>query len=292
MSDIKDIQKLVNRTFFEHFGVTPFRGRLEDIQRESMELIRYTDLTNLKEETGDLLSSLLQLCNEAGWDAESLVNDTITKIKSRSDQYKSLGRKLKVALLGGAFDPIHLGHVDVAKLVLNVAHEFDEVWITPCYKHLAGKNLTSAKHRLAMCHLAAKTDLRIKVFDYEIKYEMAGETYHFINKLKHDPDYSRMDFSFIISQDNANTYESWYNYEELERLIRFVVVGRRGYPVDPKVTWFHKQPHIFLRAEHLPAEISSTQIRNWLLTRDDKAKEFLDAAVYGYIQLKDLYLET
>jgi nicotinate-nucleotide adenylyltransferase len=289
--ETEEVQKKINRVFFEHFGVTPLRGRLEDIQREAFELIRYTDLSNLREETGDLLSSLFQLCNEAGWSVESVIDDTLEKIKSRRDQYKSLGRKLKVALLGGAFDPIHRSHIHVAKLVLDVAHEFDEVWITPCYKHLAGKTLTPAKHRLAMCHLAARADLRIKVSDYEIQHEMAGETYHFINRLKHDSSYNNFDFSFIISQDNANTFESWYNYEELERLIRFVVVGRRGYAVDPKITWFHKQPHIFLKAEQLPEEISSTQIRKWLLTRDERAKEFLDPSVYDYILANDLYLE-
>jgi NTP pyrophosphatase (non-canonical NTP hydrolase) len=52
----KDLQKKVDNTFREHFGYTPQTERLNDIQGEMNELMRYQDVKNLKEETGDLLA--------------------------------------------------------------------------------------------------------------------------------------------------------------------------------------------------------------------------------------------
>jgi len=76
---MKEIQKVVKETFESNFGKTPLKERLDDILRETLELIRYTDINHMKEETGDALSSMLMLCNESGWDAEELIKDTCTK---------------------------------------------------------------------------------------------------------------------------------------------------------------------------------------------------------------------
>ena len=63
-------------------------------------------------------------------------------------------RKIKIALYGGAFNPIHAGHIGVAKFVLNTNKLCHEVWLVPCDRHINDKNLVNASHRLAMCRLA------------------------------------------------------------------------------------------------------------------------------------------
>jgi len=79
---------------------------------------------NLKEEAGDLLASVIQLHTENGW---SIEEKTLEKIQRRKQQYRTLGRKTKVAIYGGAFDPITKGHIQVAQFILNTSKEFDEV---------------------------------------------------------------------------------------------------------------------------------------------------------------------
>ncbi len=82
----KDTQKKVGEVFKEAFGRTPLKQRLDDIFNEALELLRFVDLQNLKEETGDCLASLLQLCNENEWDFEELVQNTLEKIQKRTHQ--------------------------------------------------------------------------------------------------------------------------------------------------------------------------------------------------------------
>jgi len=298
----KDLQKQVDSTFREYFGYTPQTERLKDIQREFFELNRCQDVNNLKEEAGDLIASLMQLCSESDWSAEDLVLNTLKKIERRADQYKTLGRKTKVAILGGAFNPIHNGHIQLAQFVLNASGEFDEVWLMPANNHMY-KEMASPEHRLKMCELAAKKDSRIKVFDYEIKNNLKGETYYFFKRLKEEKELTeKYQFAMIIGLDNANTFDKWVNYQDLERLAQFVVVPRKGIVRDPNVDWYLKQPHIFLNRETKIQEISSTKIRNFFSDYRNTATvqsnyiqysseiiNYLDKDVYDYIIEHKLY---
>jgi nicotinate-nucleotide adenylyltransferase len=287
----KDLQKLIDVTFREYFGHTPQTERLRDIQREFFELNRSQDVNNLKEESGDLMASLMQLCSESGWSVEELILETLKKIERRADQYKTLGRKTKVAILGGAFNPIHDGHIQLAQFVLNASGEFDEVWLMPANNHMYNKEMASPEHRLKMCELAAKKDARIKVFDYEIKNNLKGETYYFFKRLKEEKELTeKYQFAMIIGLDNANTFDKWVNYQDLERLAQFVVVPRKGIVRDPDVDWYLKPPHIFLNRENNILEISSTYIRdsvkNYTFVKDFA---HVDGEVFDYIKKNRLY---
>lgn len=288
----KDLQKQVDVTFREHFGYTSKNERIEDIKREFFELIRYQDIINLKEEAGDLLSSVMQLCSESGWDVEELILNTLKKIESRADQYKTLGRKTRVAILGLSANPPHNGHIQLAQFVLNASGQFDEVWLMPNFSSIAGKEMVSPDHRLKMCELAAKKDARIKVFDYEIRNNLKGETYYFFKRLKEEKELTeKYQFAMIIGLDNANTFDKWVNYQDLERLAQFVVVPRKGVVRDPDVDWYLRPPHIFLNRENNIQEVSSTEIRNSVKNFTFvKDWSHVDDEVFDYIKKNRLYV--
>jgi nicotinate-nucleotide adenylyltransferase len=301
MSDsIQELQANVNNVFLEQFDRTPLRERIDDILREAMELHRFTNFANIKEETGDLIATTIQLCNESVWDAEDIVRHTLEKIERRKLQYKSLGRKEVVAIIGGAFNPPTKGHIKLAQFVLNSNRTFDSVWLMPCYQHMYNKSMVSPEHRLEMCKLAAKSDGRILVSDYEISNKLRGETYRLIKRLLNE-NFAKdeYDFSIVIGLDNANTFDKWVNYEELERMARFVVVPRRGINRNPKVTWYLKPPHIFLSPDNDIPEISSTQIREAFNQLSFERNEYdilmnfinrhIEPEVLGYINEHNLY---
>jgi nicotinate-nucleotide adenylyltransferase len=208
-----------------------------------------------------------------------------------------LKKRKNIYLLCGAFNPITLGHIKLAQFVLDSSRTFDEIWVTPCFKHMYNKDMASPYNRLEMCKLAAKADGRIKVFDYEIKNELGGETYHFVKNLLQEPfAKDEYNFSYIIGLDNANTFDKWVNYQDLERMIRFVVVSRQGVIRNEKVDWYLKQPHIFLQAENEIPEISSTQIRKWISEYREKPYvsekdivEYIGSEVFRYIMFNELY---
>lgn len=290
---IGDLQREVEKTFGIVFGRTPLRQRLEDISKESTELVRYTDLRNLKEEAGDLLATTLQLCNENEWAAAELIEATLVKIRHRQLQYKALGHKTAVGLLGGAMNPITNGHIKLAQFVLNTSRIIEEVWVVPCFNHLYGKNMATPEQRLEMCRMAVKADGRIKVCDYEITHKLKGETYHFIKQLlAEDFAKDQYDFSYIIGLDNANTFDKWVNYEDLERMMRFIVVGRQGVERDEKVNWYLKPPHVYLTPENNDVpECSSTEVREGIHTfaSFERVGELIDPEVYEYIVDNNLY---
>lgn len=288
--ETRELQRLVGERFQKTFGRTPLGERLDDILREAIAVSRHTDIAHLREKTGDLLASVLMLCHESGWDAADLVGETLEKVARREAQYRTLGRKLSVALYGGAYNPITLGHIEVARLVLNASRAFDEVWLTPSYQHLSGKELAPAEHRLEMCRIAARVDRRIKVFDYEVAHQLGGETYHFAKRLREDPAYDHVEFGFVIGQDNANVFDRRLNFEELERMMRFVVVTRAGYEADPGATWYLRPPHIYLVPEKPLMESASSDVRRWLKAGDPRAEQMMDKEVLDYIRRHGLYV--
>jgi nicotinate-nucleotide adenylyltransferase len=292
---VKTIQQItseVTKNFLKHFGETPLRQRNEDIQKEAIELARFTSMKNLKEKHGDLLASLLMSFQENGWSPEECVEATLNKIESRARQYQAYGRKLSVAILGGAFNPIHEGHIAVAEFLLNFSGVFDEVWITPCYSHMYHKLLAAPKHRLEMCRLATAHDRRIKVFDYEIQHKLGGETYNFVKRLM-DEDFAKnkYDFSMVIGMDNANDFDKWVNYQDLERMIRFVVIPRTGVEINHRSLWYTKPPHMLLVPEKPLPEISSSHIRHELNFAKvlKKPCAYMRREVFEYIKKHKLY---
>jgi nicotinate-nucleotide adenylyltransferase len=291
MPDHQDIAKLVDKTFTEAFGRTPLKERTDDILHEAIELSRFTDARNLEEETGDTLASLIQLCNEMGWDFYEVLHKTIVKIVNRKLQYHSLGRKIRVALFGGAFDPVTMGHIETARFVLDACNCFDEVWFMPCGIHLHNKKLSSVSDRIEMLRLAINNDGRMKVFPYEIENKLGGETYKTLKLLLQDKRLTEQhQFSMIIGMDNANVFHKWVNFEHLEKLISFVVVPRAGVERDTRVDWYLKPPHIFLGHSDRPLrQVSSTLVKAELKKAHPNIKDMLPQEVYEYIKQGRLY---
>ena len=194
-------------------------------------------------------------------------------------------------MVGGAFDPVHNGHIQLAEHILDAGKIFDEVWLMPCFQHIYNKKMTDSKHRVNMLTLAVKNHPRIKVCNYEITKELRGATYQlFKHFLEEDFAKNQYDFSFAMGLDNAMTFHKWVNYKLIRDMITFVVVSREGYSLDTtKNHWFYKRPHIFLPAEKPIVDISSTRIRKLIKRGNEEFKQYIDPAVARYIENHKLY---
>jgi len=208
--------------------------------------------------------------------------------------------KKRVALFGGAFDPIHIGHMGTVEQVLkNFPDDVDEVWFLPCYSDAFGlKSMVEPEHRINMIKLMLRgtnyTNIRICTHEIDVK-NMAG-TYAVLQSLKGL--FPKIDFSLIIGSDQAVNIRKWRNSRRLIRETKFFVINRRGGFIPQ---WAKKSPHKCVVGDTLPGLgydhnrlISSTAIRSSYkkLSKQpitDMVERWLPVSIKNYIEENNLY---
>jgi nicotinate-nucleotide adenylyltransferase len=163
----------------------------------------------------------------------------------------------KVAIFGGAFNPITLGHLRVAKVLIERLPDF-EIWLSPTYESTLNKTMLDPKHRIEMCKLAVQKFSKLKVFDYEIHHKVSSGTLDFYKKLKENTLYKNYDFYFVIGMDQANNIDKWVNSIVLINAVKFIILPREG--EKEKSSWYKNFNHIFIDKPD-QRKISSTVVR-------------------------------
>lgn len=182
----------------------------------------------------------------------------------------------EVALLGGAFDPITLGHELMAKAVFR--HTELPVWVMPCYEHRFGKQMANTRHRLTMCKLVSNQHREwMTTFSFEIEHELKGSMYETIRMLR--VEYPKTKFRIVVGMDNANQITSWDRGAALINEVPFIVVGRGKF--QPVTDWFMKQPHLYIPND---CPVQAREIREAIKNRHlTLAKNMLNPRVWDYI---------
>ncbi len=188
-------------------------------------------------------------------------------------------RSLRVALLGGSFDPPHVCHLLVSSYVLAVT-DVDQVWWLPCASHAFGKQSAPFEDRVAMCELATRSRDDVLVSDVEARLDRPSYTIDTVAALR--AEYPQREFVWIAGSDLLGELRRWHRWQELLRVLDFVVV-RRGDDLDepPGSGHFDVLPLRF-------PDISSTQVRESLLAGGDVAG-LVDSAVLDTIRRRGLY---
>jgi len=132
---------------------------------------------------------------------------------------------MKIAMLGGTFDPIHLGHIRLGQYFAEKL-ELDKVLIiptrTPPHKQ---KKVTPAEHRLEMCRIAAEyAGDKFEVSDIELRRD--GLSYSFYTLQSLHEMYPGYELYMLTGADMFVTLDKWHRYEELRELATFCTVAR------------------------------------------------------------------
>lgn len=183
---------------------------------------------------------------------------------------------MNIALLGGAFNPPHLGHLMIAQQVLDFT-DTEEVWFLPNYHQSPPKPVAPVEDRLAMAKLLVLD--RTKVSTLEIDNKLDGETVHLLSFLPKEHN-----FSFIIGSDQLPTFHLWLDWEKLLAAIPFWVFPRYGFPNEPLYEGMKVITHEFL----IGSNISSTKIRE-RVKQNLAIDEFVPKDINHYIQKHGLY---
>lgn len=189
--------------------------------------------------------------------------------------------KIRTAIFGGSFDPVHYGHVALARAVRDNGLA-DEVWflVTPLNPHKQGNNLTDEGERLAMVCLAIADEPGIVASDFEFHLPRPSYTINTLDALQMAfPD---REFLLLMGADNWQKIDKWYKGDEI--VARFgVIVYPRGEEAAPSlpdnVKWLQAPLY----------DISSTEIRSALSAGEDVGR-WLHSDVVKYIKENKLYL--
>ncbi|WP_262173402.1 nicotinate-nucleotide adenylyltransferase [Saccharococcus sp. Marseille-Q5394] len=163
----------------------------------------------------------------------------------------------KVGLLGGTFNPPHIGHLIMANEVKH-ALQLDEVRLMPTSipPHKADPSDATPNQRLSMVELAVSGIPGLSASSFEVDRGGISYTFDTIKALKEqEPD---TDFHFIIGGDMIDMLPNWYKIDELMKIVKFVGVGRPG---------TEGKTHYPVTMVQIPEiDLSSTLIRNRLQT--------------------------
>ncbi len=206
----------------------------------------------------------------------------------------------KIGIMGGTFNPIHVGHIEIAKSAYK-QYMLDEIWFMP--NHIPAYKdedaIVSGTHRLEMVRLAINDIPYCKVSDFELKRE--GNTYtidtlKLLNEL-----YPQHSFYFIMGADSLFYFEKWRDYQEIPSYATLLVAPRdenSKKDVAEKVKefneYFEKDCFHVIDCKEIPC--SSSAIREHFSKKQDiqlqsyiEEELFLTDAVYQYILKENLY---
>ncbi len=188
----------------------------------------------------------------------------------------------RVALLGGSFDPPHLGHACIALSLLS-SDAADEVWVLPCANHPHAKNLQALHHRVHMCELAFRhLATKVKVLPIEKFLPIPSFT---AQTLKHLMSlYPQTQFHWIIGADLIEQLPTWKDATWLRENAHFSVIGREGYTVTDQTSDFQIKPYLGIEIPN----VASHNLR-MALAQNETNVQGLDKAVLDYISDQELY---
>ena len=174
---------------------------------------------------------------------------------------------MRIAIYGGSFNPMHIGHEKIVDYVLNNLN-MDKIIIIPVgIPTHRENNLEQSDTRLKICKEIFKGNKKIEVSDIEIKSEGKSYTYDTLLKLM-DLYGENNEFFEIIGEDSLKNLKTWKNYEELLKICKFIVFRRKddkNIQIDEE--FLNNKNIIILENEYY--NISSTEIRNMVKNNED-----------------------
>jgi len=143
---------------------------------------------------------------------------------------------MKLGVLGGTFDPIHIGHLRCAEEIREM-FSLDRMLLMPASRppHKDGTAVTSFAHRENMIRIAISGNPHLEVSDME--YLRAGKSFS-IDTVKTllAGGYNGQDIFFLTGQDAFSLIQTWKDWKELLELCNFIVMTRPGYRKDELAT--------------------------------------------------------
>ncbi|MCX7651252.1 MAG: nicotinate (nicotinamide) nucleotide adenylyltransferase [Bacteroidia bacterium] len=193
---------------------------------------------------------------------------------------------MKIGLFFGSFNPIHMGHLILARYWLNET-DLSQIWfvVSPHNPHKSSGELASIEDRLVMARLAVANEPRIQVSDIELSLPRPSYTIQTLEQLKQS--YSGAFWAILLGADTALGLPTWREGKRILSEWEIWVYPRQGVSLDKlpqaaRLRTFPEAPRI---------DLSATQIRNYRAMQKSICY-LVPSAVERYILEKGLYASS
>ena len=187
---------------------------------------------------------------------------------------------MKIGILGGTFNPIHIGHLILAEEAREKL-KLDKIIFVPAYlpPHKDNSDIIDAHHRYKMVKSAIKTNRHFLVSDIEIKRDGRSYTIDTIKELKkiHPQD----ELLFIIGSDLLKYLDDWKDLGDIIKMVKFITVTRPGYLLE-------KIPAYITTVAIRAVDVSAFEVRKAI--KENRSFRYLvPEKVLSYINKYGLY---
>ncbi len=189
------------------------------------------------------------------------------------------------AIFGGTFNPFHKGHYEMLK-ALNECEAVSKILVMPdkIPPHKEVDFLATDDDRFNMCKIAAADFNKAEVCDIEFKRQGKSFTYDTVKLLKEI--FPNDNLAFVCGGDMLVYFDKWYKYEELMKMLPFIVFSRTSTENTEFLSCiekFKKMGMQIILMDNEISNISSTDFRNF------PAANLLPEKIYNYIKERGLY---
>lgn len=152
---------------------------------------------------------------------------------------------MKIAILGGSFDPPHIGHILIAEQVREILN-MDQIWLMPNFKHAFAKAQTPILHRKKMVNLI-QSDL-INFSELEINREGISYTIDTLTSLT--TEFRLNEFFWILGSDQLESFQKYKNWKKIVANHNLII-----FPRESIITEIESKVKKFLDLKSLPENI-------------------------------------
>jgi nicotinate-nucleotide adenylyltransferase len=183
----------------------------------------------------------------------------------------------KIGIYGGTFDPIHHGHLILAREAFETLGFEKVIFVPAAASPLKGSPMATAQIRLSMLQAAIESETGFTLDDCELRRPPPSYAIDTVEEIRQRE--TDTEIHYLIGEDNVSALANWHRFDELQKMVRFVVLDRTGMKTKHGYAMIHRK-----------IDIAATDIRNRVAS-GQSIRYLVPAEVENIIHRENIYRE-